>query len=112
MNSEPSYEPASEVLTLAFTMHRGKLNRQQQDCLLVNGVIHQESVLPITSLRLATNDVLFAVADGVASSPAPRRASRTVLEALARVVQERAEWRYEGFVSARHLRQAQAHLAK
>ena len=29
------------MLTLAYTMHRGKVRRQQQDCILIDGAIHQ-----------------------------------------------------------------------
>lgn len=29
------------MLTLAYTMHRGKVCRQQQDCILIDGAIHQ-----------------------------------------------------------------------
>lgn len=29
------------MLTLAYTMHRGKLCHQQQDCILIDGAIHQ-----------------------------------------------------------------------
>ena len=100
-----------ETLEIAFTQHRGKINRQQQDCLLINGAIHQAPALPITPLTLAAEDVLLAVADGVVSSSAPRRASRTVLEELAKAIQEHPEWRQEGFVSARHLRHVQTRLA-
>jgi serine/threonine protein phosphatase PrpC len=100
-----------KTLEIAFTQHRGKLNRQQQDRMLVNDTIHQESALPITTLTLAANDVLLAVADGVATSAVPCRTSRTVLEELAKAVQEHPEWRQEGFVSARHLRHIQTRLA-
>jgi serine/threonine protein phosphatase PrpC len=79
--------------------------------LLVNGAIHQAKALPITTLTVAADDVLLAVADGVASSAAPRRASRIVLEELAKVIQEHPEWRHEGVVSARHLRHVQTRLA-
>lgn len=98
-------------MEIAFTQHRGKINRQQQDCLLVNGAIYQARALPVTTLTLAADDVLLAVADGVASSSAPHRASRTVLEELAKAIQQHPEWRHEGFVSARHLRHAQTRLA-
>ena len=38
------------MLTLAYTMHRGKVCRQQQDCILIDGAIHQVPGLPITAL--------------------------------------------------------------
>ena len=32
-----------EMFEIAYTMHRGKLCRQQQDCILIDGAIHQDS---------------------------------------------------------------------
>ena len=61
------------MLMLAYTMHRGKVCRQQQDCILIDGAIHQVPVLPITALSLAGDEVVLAVADGVASSGGDRR---------------------------------------
>ena len=105
------------MLTLAYTMHRGKICRQQQDCILINGAIYQAPVLPITALSLTEDEALLAVADGVAASGgdrriAPQQASRIVLEELARVVRGRPEWLQEGFVAHRHVRQVQARLAE
>ena len=104
------------ILTLAYTMHRGKVCCQQQDCILIDGAIHQDPVLPITTLSLAADEVLLAVADGVASSGgnrriAPQQASRIVLEELAKAVREHPEWLQEGFVANRHLRRVQAQLS-
>jgi PPM family protein phosphatase len=99
------------ILQIAYTMHRGKQNVRQEDCILVNGVIYQEPVLPVTTLSLAADDVLLAVADGVHSSPRPHRASRTVLEELAAAIEEHSEWLQEGFIAHRHLRQVQQRLS-
>ncbi len=41
------------MLEIAYTMHQGKICRQQQDCILIDGAIHQVPVLPITALSLA-----------------------------------------------------------
>jgi serine/threonine protein phosphatase PrpC len=105
------------MLTLAYTMHRGKVCRQQQDGILIDGTIHQIPVLPITALSLAGDEAVLAVADGVASSGgdrriAPQQASRIVLEELLKVVHEHPEWLQDGFVANRHVRRAQARLAE
>ena len=105
------------MLTLAYTMHRGKVCRQQQDCILIDGAIHQVPVLPITALSLAVDEVVLAVADGVASGGgdrriAPQQASRIVLEELLKAVREHPEWLQDGFVANRHVRRAQARLAE
>ncbi|HPE71766.1 MAG TPA: protein phosphatase 2C domain-containing protein, partial [Candidatus Competibacter sp.] len=104
------------MLQIAYTMHRGKVCRQQQDCILVDGAIHQVPVLPITASTLAADEVLLAVADGVAASGgdrriAPQQARRIVLEELAKAVRERPEWLREGFVANRHVRLVQARLS-
>ena len=105
------------MLTLAYTMHRGKVCRQQQECILIDGAIHQVPVLPITALSLAGNEVLLAVADGLAASGgdrriAPQQASRIVLEELFKAAQEHPEWLRDGFVANRHVRHLQARLAE
>ncbi|KAB2933763.1 MAG: SpoIIE family protein phosphatase [Candidatus Contendobacter sp.] len=105
------------MLTLAYTMHRGKVCRQQQDCILIDGTIHQAPVLPITALSLAGDEVLLAVADGVAASGgdrriAPQQASRIVLEELLKSVREHRDWLQDGFVANRHVRHVQARLAE
>ena len=105
-----------EMLEIAYTMHQGKICRQQQDCILIDGAVHQDSVLPITALSLAGDEVLLAVADGVASSGgnrriAPQQASRIVLEELVKAVREHPEWLQEGFVANRHVRRVQERLS-
>jgi serine/threonine protein phosphatase PrpC len=105
------------MLTLAYTMHRGKVCRQQQDGILIDGTIHQIPVLPITALSLAGDEVVLAVADGVAASGgdrriAPQQASRILLEELLKAVREYPEWLQDGFVANRHVRRAQARLAE
>ena len=100
------------MFEIAYTMHRGKQNRHQEDCILVNGALYQECVLPVAALSLAADEVLLAVADGVHSSPMPHRASRTVLEELTKAIREHPEWLQEGFVANRHLRRVQGRLAE
>jgi len=104
------------MLQTAYTMHRSKVCRQQQDCLLIDGAIHQVPVLPITASTLTADEVLLAVADGVASSGgdrriAPQQASRIALEELAKAVRDHPEWLQDGFVANRHVRQVQERLA-
>ncbi len=94
---------------IAYAMHRGKVCCQQQDCLLIDGAIHQVPVLPITAATLTADEALLAVADGVACSGgdrriAPQRASRIVLEELAIAVRDHPEWLQDGFVANRHVR--------
>ena len=99
------------MFEIAYTMHRGKQNRCQEDSILVNGAIHQELVLPVARLSLTADEVLLAVADGVHSSPQPHRASRTVLEELILAIQHHPDWLQDGFVANRHLRQIQKRLS-
>lgn len=104
------------MLTLAYTMHQGKVCHQQQDGLLIDGTIYQDRVLPITACSLLADEVLLAVADGVASSGgnrrvAPQQASRIVLEELAKAVRDHPEWFQDGFVANRQVRHVQAQLS-
>src|SRR3546814_9539233 len=66
----------------AFTQHSGA-NPAQQDALWNGHNLVQEKDLPCISLQLNDEPWLLAVADGVAVSPAPAKASRYVLERLA-----------------------------
>ena len=59
---------------------------------MIDGAINQDPVWPMTSLNLAADEVLLAVADRGSTSSALRRAGRIVLEELARVVREYPEW--------------------
>lgn len=100
------------MLEIAYTMHRGRLSRYQEDCLLIQDQVYQKASLPIASQCFAGNEVLLAVADGIHSSPTPHRASRLVLEALVKVIREHPEWLQDGLVANRHLRQVQERLAE
>ena len=100
------------MLEIAYTMHRGKVSRQQQDGLLVKGAIHQAPALAVKTQHLLENEALLAVADGVYSSHQPQRASRSALEALAEVVQQHPERLTEGgLINGWHLRRVQERLA-
>jgi PPM family protein phosphatase len=116
LGTETSDRGFDVMLTLAYTLHRGKVCRQQQDCILIDGAIHQVPVLPITALSPVGEEVLLAVADGVASSGgnrriAPQQASRIVLEELVKAVREHPEWLQDGFVANRHARHIQTQLS-
>lgn len=104
------------MYSVAYTMHRGKVGRRQQDCILVNQTVYQESVLPTATQSLDESEVLLAVADGLANSGgnrhlAPQQASRVALEELVKARREHPEWLQNGLVANRHLRQVQARLA-
>lgn len=107
---------STEMFEIAYTLHQGKVCRQQQDCLLIDGAIHQVPVLPVTAATLTADEALLAVADGVASSGgdrriAPQQASRIVLEELVTAVRDHPEWLQDGFVANRQVRQVQARLS-
>ena len=66
---------------VAFTQHCGA-NPGQQDALWNGRDLVQEKNLPCSTLQLTDEPWLLAVADGVAVSAAPAKASRYVLERL------------------------------
>jgi serine/threonine protein phosphatase PrpC len=71
------------MFDIALTQHCGK-NPGQQDALLCGGKVFQERDLPVSRRAVPDGEALaVAVADGVASSPMPQKASRLVLELLA-----------------------------
>jgi hypothetical protein len=75
---------------------------------LIDGAINQDPVWPMTSLKLAADEVLLAVADMGGTSNAPGRVGRTVLDELAKEVWEHLEWLQGGFVANRNLCHMQA----
>ncbi|MFZ1575783.1 MAG: protein phosphatase 2C domain-containing protein [Chromatiaceae bacterium] len=101
MNEAPSGVPAGE---LAFAQHRGLVSRQQQDALLVGGDLHQSPNLLARLLVVEGTSGLCALADGVASSPCPQRASRAVLEALNTVDSRQETWLQDGWIGPRLIR--------
>jgi serine/threonine protein phosphatase PrpC len=93
---------------IAYCMHRGK-PLQQQDALLVQGEVRQsKNLLPVETQ--VDDEVLIALADGVAASPNAQLASRFVLSELPRVMSERAHWCQDGLVNGRHVRELHARL--
>jgi len=89
---------------LAFAQHRGLRAGSQQDALLVAGEIHQASNLAVRHLACDSVDGLCAVADGVAISPYPQRASRTVLEALCGIGPQHDDLLQDGWIGPRLIR--------
>ena len=67
---------------------RGRRARRQQDTLLVTGSLHQSRDLPATAVAADANAGLCAVADGVAASPCPQRASHALLDSLRQAARE------------------------
>ncbi len=89
---------------LAVLTHRGS-PPQQQDAILFNDRVIQSPHL-LHSEQLTENDLLVAIADGVASSPSAALASRRYLAALARVKAERQAITVDPMMSARQVRAA------
>lgn len=95
-------------LRVAATMHRGN-NPGQQDAMWLAGESLQHDDLP--PQRFDCDDGLFAVADGLANSPTPERASRLAVEALAKSLRNHPERTgYDGLPGTRHVRAAQTAL--
>ncbi|CRI65656.1 putative stage II sporulation protein E [Thiocapsa sp. KS1] len=91
-------------IELAFAQHRGLLARDQQDALLVAGAVSQSPDLRTRSVVSESRDGLCAVADGVAISPYPQRASRTVLEALCEIGPQHDDLLQDGWIGPRLIR--------
>ena len=89
---------------LAFAQHRGLIARSQQDALLVAGEIHQAANLAVRQCAGDPVGGLCAVADGVAISPYPQRASRTVLEALCEIGPQHDGLLQDGWIGPRLIR--------
>lgn len=71
------------MLDIAYTQHSGGASRQQQDAIWTGQSILQTRNAQVRS-HTGEAPVLLAVADGVAASTRPARASRFVVEALSR----------------------------
>lgn len=89
---------------IAFTQHRGHVVRQQQDALLVDGNIYQSGNLPACRLEAVGTSGMCALADGVASSPVPQRASHAVLAALRTIEDPAISWLQDGWIGPRLIR--------
>lgn len=69
----------TNAIQVAWTQHRGRVARSQQDALLVGQDIVQSPDWPITAGTLSRSGGRCAVADGVAISPVPHLASTLAL---------------------------------
>lgn len=88
------------MFSLTLCTHRGSASEQQDAVLFASRVI--QSAHLFHSEQVDRNDLLIAVADGVATSPAAALASRRYLAALARVSADAAGQP----MTARHIRTA------
>jgi len=70
------------MIEIAWTQHRGR-DPIQQDALWNGAEVFQRGNLPCGQAFVAPGYQVFAIADGVACSSVPQRASRIVLESLA-----------------------------
>lgn len=95
-------------LRIAATMHRGR-NRQQQDAMWLAGCACQHADMPPREISAAA-ETLLVIADGVATSPTPARASLLVVQALAERLQARPDWSFDGLLGTRHVRATQTAL--
>ncbi|NCC41641.1 MAG: serine/threonine protein phosphatase, partial [Gammaproteobacteria bacterium] len=91
-------------IDLALAQHRGLLTRAQQDALLVAGAVLQSSDLRTHPPVSEGQNGLCAVADGVAISPCPQRASRAVLEALYEIGPRHDDVLQDGWIGPRLIR--------
>jgi PPM family protein phosphatase len=92
------------LLTLTICTHRGSA-REQQDAVLFGHRILQSAHV-IHSDQVDQNELLIAIADGVATSPSAALASRRYLAGLANVLDNPPVDETSGQLSARHVRSA------
>ncbi|MCB1606123.1 MAG: protein phosphatase 2C domain-containing protein [Xanthomonadales bacterium] len=86
------------------------ISPEQQDALAVGpGVVQSSNYWSHASVDV--DELLIAVADGVASSPAAARASRLSLTYLHAVLLESPQWCVDGLVTGRHIRAVQQRLS-
>ena len=91
------------MFDIAYTQHSGGAARQQQDAIWSGKSILQARNAQVAS-HVVEGPVLLAVADGVAASTRPARASRFVVEALSRHDHQQQ-------LTGRQVRDIQAQLA-
>jgi serine/threonine protein phosphatase PrpC len=72
---------STRSIKIAFTQHCGSIP-SQQDALWNGAKVFQQRNLLCREITVESGRQFFAVADGVASSPMPQRASRLVLDVL------------------------------
>lgn len=96
-------------LRVAATMHHGR-NPQQQDAMWLAGEACQHADMPPHETTFTADNRLFAIADGIATSPGASRSSKTALKALANALNAHPDWSFDGMLGVRHVRAAQAAL--
>ncbi|WP_028452943.1 PP2C family protein-serine/threonine phosphatase [Chitinilyticum aquatile] len=70
------------IFDISFCQNKGS-SSQQQDALLIHHEVFLQATLPVAQCRNHGEDLVLAVADGIASSPQAQLVSRLVLEQLA-----------------------------
>lgn len=93
---------------IAYCMHRGAPPRQQ-DALLVGTEVKQFRNLHPKECE-CDDEVLIALADGVATSPHAQFTSRFILDELLRVLERHPQWCRDDLATGRHVREVHAGL--
>lgn len=99
------------MLDVRHAMQRGP-HHGQQDCMLFGNKIRQEANEPPNSVGMSPSNILFAVADGVSSSPLSSLASSYLLEALRKIQQQREADGVTDLVDGRVIRKVHAELCR
>ncbi|MFZ2235431.1 MAG: protein phosphatase 2C domain-containing protein [Dokdonella sp.] len=99
------------MLDVRHAMQRGP-HHGQQDCMLFGNKIRQEANEPPTNVGMSASNILFAVADGVSSSPLSSLASAYALEALRKIQQQREADGVTDLVDGRVIRKIHAELCR
>lgn len=81
----------------------------QQDSILIGTQVYQDDDLD-THADCDGNEVLLAIADGLAVSAQSGHVSRALLEVFAKAVPNNPQWLHDGVLSNRHLREAHLKL--
>ena len=81
------------IVNIAYTQHLGR-NSEQQDALWNGNEVFQRRNLPTNQITASDDDahIVVAVADGVANSPAPQKASKFVLDAISKEIADGASF--------------------
>ncbi len=87
-----------------LVQHRGLVTRNQQDSLLVADQVWQADDVPPRAHSLNPKQGLCAVADGVAASNKPQRASRALLEILCDAQDDASDHFQDGWLGPRAVR--------
>ncbi|MGB4857864.1 MAG: protein phosphatase 2C domain-containing protein [Dokdonella sp.] len=99
------------MLRVRYAMRRSP-HHGQQDCMLIGNKIRQEANQPPRSVGMSASNTIFAVADGVSSSPHASLASAYALEALRKIQQQRDADGVTDLVDGRVIRKIHAELCR